>query len=72
MAKKIIENKTRIDSMKDFIVESKDELKKVSWPNKTQIKNSTRVVVIISILSGIYIGLADMLFKYLYDYIVLK
>jgi preprotein translocase SecE subunit len=61
-----------LDKSKIFIIESKDELKKVSWPNKDQLKNSTRAVVVISILSGIFIGLADYLFKILYEYIVIK
>jgi len=38
-----------------------DELKKVSWPTRQETVRLTLVVVIISLIIGIYIGIIDIL-----------
>jgi preprotein translocase subunit SecE len=38
-----------------------DELKKVSWPTKKETIRLTAVVIIISLIIGIYIGIIDVL-----------
>jgi len=38
-----------------------DELKKVSWPSKKQTIRLTSIVVIISLIIGLYIGIIDVL-----------
>ena len=38
-----------------------DELKKVTWPTKKETIRLTAVVIIISLIIGIYIGIIDVL-----------
>ena len=48
---------------RQFIKESWSELKKVSWPNRTQVRNLTVLVFVISFVVGLYITIADQLFN---------
>ena len=47
-----------------FINESWSELKKVSWPNRMQVRNLTVLVFVISFVVGLYITVADTLFDF--------
>ena len=38
-----------------------DELKKVSWPTKKETIRLTIVVIVISLIIGVYIGIIDVL-----------
>ncbi len=38
-----------------------DELKKVSWPTKKETVRLTSIVIIVSLIIGIYIGIIDVL-----------
>jgi preprotein translocase subunit SecE len=42
-----------------FAVETVQELRKASWPTRTELRDSTIVVIIAVILLGAYISLAD-------------
>lgn len=42
-----------------FLGETSQELKKSVWPTRTELRDSTIVVVIATILLGIYVSLAD-------------
>ena len=42
-----------------FWGETTGELKKASWPNRTELRDSTIVVVIAIALLGAYVSLAD-------------
>lgn len=43
-----------------FTGEIIDELKKVSWPTKKETGRLTAVVIIVSLIIGIYIGIIDI------------
>ena len=49
--------------IRQFIKESWSELKKVSWPNRMQVRNLTVLVFVISFVVGLYITIADQLFN---------
>ena len=49
--------------LRQLIKESWSELKKVSWPNRTQVRNLTVLVFVISFVVGLYITIADQLFN---------
>ena len=49
--------------LRQFTKESWSELKKVSWPNRTQVRNLTVLVFVISFVVGLYITIADQLFN---------
>jgi len=38
-----------------------EELKKVTWPSKKQTTRLTLIVIIISLIIGLYIGIIDVL-----------
>ena len=46
----------------NFLKEAIAELKKVIWPNKKDLKNSTIIVITTIIIASIYIGLVDLFF----------
>lgn len=39
------------------------ELKKVSWPSRIQTQEKTLVVLVTSLVIGLYLGLADYIFQ---------
>ena len=48
-----------MNRLRRFIDESWSELKKVSWPNRLQVRNLTILVFVVSLVVGIYITIAD-------------
>jgi len=49
----------RIDTAKQFLRESKMELKKVKWPTKKELLAATGVVIFLSLLMAVYFGIVD-------------
>lgn len=45
----------------NFVTGVIDELKKVSWPSRKETIRLTMIVIIISLIIGIYIGIIDVL-----------
>ena len=54
-----------MNRLRRFIDESWSELKKVSWPNRLQVRNLTILVFVISFVVGLYITVADTGFDYI-------
>jgi preprotein translocase SecE subunit len=48
-----------VNRLRRFIDESWSELKKVSWPNRLQVRRLTILVFVISFVVGLYITVAD-------------
>jgi len=48
-----------LERIKTYLLETRTELKKVSWPTKDELKESTRVVIVASIVLTIFIGVVD-------------
>jgi preprotein translocase SecE subunit len=46
-----------------FVGESVAELKKVEWPNQSQVIQGTIVVIIACVIVGAYLYAADLIFK---------
>ncbi len=53
-----------------FIQEAFAELKKVSWPTRDQIWDSTKVVIVTVVVISIFLGLIDILFSYLIKMVI--
>ena len=45
-----------------FFSEVKAELVKVSWPKKEDVVKMTGLVIIVSVLTGFYVGTLDLIF----------
>jgi preprotein translocase SecE subunit len=56
---------------KRFISESWAELKKVDWPGQQQLIQGTAVVLIACLITGVYLFLADQLFKRFVQHVLL-
>jgi preprotein translocase subunit SecE len=54
--------KNIFNKINNFIKEAMAELKKVIWPTKKDLKNSTIVVISTIIIASIFIGLVDIFF----------
>ncbi len=50
-----------IEKLKNYLVETKIEIKKVTWPTKDELKESTRVVVIATIVLTAFTGVVDQI-----------
>ena len=50
-----------IERIKVFLAETRTELKKVTWPTREELKESTKVVIISTILVTIFIGAVDQI-----------
>lgn len=46
----------------EYIKETRDELRKVTWPTQAEVTRLTLIVLIISIIVGLYIGGLDYVF----------
>ena len=55
-----------------FFGEVKSELKKVTWPSKDQVIRLTGVVIVISLIVGLFIGGLDFVFTKLVELIIKK
>ena len=53
-----------------FLNELKSEISKVVWPTPKQVLNNTLVVIVVVLLSAVFIGAVDALFKFLAGLIV--
>jgi len=51
--------------LKTFLSEVVVETKKVTWPTKQEVVNTTTVVVIASFIFGVYLYLCDLVFVFL-------
>jgi preprotein translocase subunit SecE len=52
---------------KTFLSEVVVETKKVTWPSKSEVVNTTIVVVVASFIFGIYLYLCDLIFLVVRD-----
>jgi len=55
-----------------FIQESIAELKKVEWPTQQQVISGTAVVLVASLLTGLYLWANDQLWDYFVKHVLLR
>ena len=51
----------RVQGIRQYLVESWSELKKVAWPTRQTVINLTIIVLIVGSLVGAYIAILDLL-----------
>lgn len=59
------QSKGRFGGTVDFVRGVRGELRKVNWPNRDQLQQSTAVVLIIVLLLTAYVAFWDYVFYYL-------
>ena len=50
-----------LERIKLFLSETRTELKKVTWPTREELKESTKVVIISTFLVTIFVGVVDQI-----------
>lgn len=50
---------SQINKLVQYFKDSKNEIKKVTWPTKKEIKQHTVLVIIISLAVALFLGLVD-------------
>ncbi len=58
------------DKIKNYIGNVKAELKKVTWPDKRILRNSTVVIIVFMIIMAVYFGIIDVIFAKLISLII--
>lgn len=60
----------KLDKAKQFFSDSRQELRKVTWPSKDQTVNSTWVVLAVTVVLAVFLGLVDLVLSKLVGYIL--
>jgi preprotein translocase SecE subunit len=55
--------------MVDLLIDTEQELKKVSWPSRLEVKNATLVVALVTFVMGFILFWADELLQHLLRFI---
>ena len=58
--------------LRRYIAESWSELKKVTWPTRTQVRNLTVLVFVISGFFGVYLGFLDFVWSQVLQFITVE
>jgi len=53
-----------------FIKEVRNELRRVSWPSRDDVRESTTVVVVVVLILAVFIGLVDWALSFLVSFIL--
>jgi len=53
-----------------FLKETREELKKVVWPGREHIIRSTIIVILLSLIVGVFLGGLDFVFTKLIEIII--
>jgi preprotein translocase subunit SecE len=53
----------RLAGLREFIRGVRSELRRVTWPNRDQLRQSTLVVLIIVVTLGVYVAAWDFVFN---------
>jgi preprotein translocase SecE subunit len=52
----------------DLLIDTEQELRKVSWPSRTEVKSATMVVALVTFLMGFILYWADEVLQYLFRF----
>ena len=60
MATEVVAKKGALARTRDFVMETVEELKKVTWPDFPQLKNATLVIIVFVIIVALIIWVMDL------------
>jgi preprotein translocase subunit SecE len=52
-------------SVRNFLVDVRNELKKVTWPTRTELMDATKRVIIMTLAIGVVIGILDRVLQWI-------
>jgi preprotein translocase subunit SecE len=50
-----------IEKMKRFFSETRGEMRKVTWPTRDELKESTKIVIVATFVVTLFIGIIDQI-----------
>ncbi|MCM8818626.1 MAG: preprotein translocase subunit SecE [Candidatus Omnitrophica bacterium] len=56
--------------IKNYLNDVKVELKKVTWPDKKVLRNSTLIIILFMIIMAFYFGIVDVIFAKIISLII--
>jgi len=59
-----------VDSVRQFVYDTRSELKKVVWPTREQTINLTGLVIGVAIAVSAFIGVVDLIFQRFFQLLV--
>ncbi|MCP4649534.1 MAG: preprotein translocase subunit SecE [PVC group bacterium] len=59
-----------MNKIKQFVLNVKAEMTKVSWPNREELLNSTSVVLVSVAILAVFVGVIDLFFTYMIGMII--
>jgi preprotein translocase subunit SecE len=59
-----------VKNVLNYLGEVRGELKKVVWPKKQEVTKLTLIVVLISVIIGLYVGILDFAFTKLLELLI--
>lgn len=60
----------KVARLREFTSQVQAEMKRVTWPDWEQLRNATGVIIIFVLVVAGIIGLMDLVFRYVVDFIV--
>jgi preprotein translocase subunit SecE len=61
-----------IGRIKQFFKEVITELKKVTWPSRSEVFGSTLVVIVVTLLIAVIVGIFDFIVSHAIDWVLLR
>jgi preprotein translocase subunit SecE len=58
------------DKTKTFLREVRIELKKVVFPSREEVIGSTKVVLVLILITAVFLGMIDMLLSKIIDFVI--
>ncbi|MFN8006339.1 MAG: preprotein translocase subunit SecE [Terriglobia bacterium] len=56
--------KLKLAQIKQFFIDVRTEMRKVSWPGRKEVYGTTVVVIFAVFFFGVYLGLIDLLLRF--------
>ena len=53
----------RLAGTKEFLVSTRAEMRKVTWPTREELTKATRMVIVLSVVLGVTIGIIDFVLQ---------
>ncbi len=50
-----------LERLKTYLAETRAEVRKVTWPSREELKQSTRVVIVATLVLTVFIGGVDLI-----------
>jgi preprotein translocase subunit SecE len=67
VAKDKVQKMNLVTNTRQFFVEVAQEMKKIVWPSREVLIQSTATVLVITLVLTVYMGLADIILRSLYN-----